>query len=411
MGFVRNIFVVFIVFSKGIALSQTILPETLYKDLLYLSSDSLKGRLTGSLEEQKSAEYIIDRLTEIGIQPKGKEGFLHPFSYSLSSHTMHQDTLNPIRGIAHNVVGYIDNQAQYTVVLGAHYDHLGLGEIASMGNKGLIHNGADDNASGVAGILSLAQYFKQNAIQEHYNFLFIFFSGEELGLLGSKAWCDDPSISLSNIHYMINLDMIGRLDSIDKKLFISGLGTSTVFNSLIDSLGTDLKIQKDSSGLGPSDHASFYLKNIPVLYFFTGQHLDYHKETDDMEALNIFGEQEVLQYVVQIIHTLDTKEKLTFLPTRNKSSNLQKAFKVTLGIMPDYSFEGKGVRIADVLHNRPAFHAGLQRNDVVLSVDRFDIQNMNDYMEALSTIEKGTKTTVKIRRDQQFLELNINFKK
>ncbi|MDF0679171.1 MAG: M20/M25/M40 family metallo-hydrolase, partial [Nitrosomonas sp.] len=211
-------------------------------------------------------------------------------------------------GTGHNIIGYIDNEASYTVIIGAHYDHLGLGENGNSldaNPQGKIHNGADDNASGTAGLIELARYFQKNKKKEKYNFLFISFSGEELGLFGSKYFTEHPTIDLQKVNYMINLDMVGRLDPATKALAVSGTGTSNVWETELKKITTELKIKTDSAGIGPSDHSSFYLKNIPVLHFFTGAHSDYHKPSDDWQKINYSGEKRVLELIIKLIEDLD----------------------------------------------------------------------------------------------------------
>src|SRR5258708_7760459 len=238
-----------------------------------LSADSLQGRGTGSDAERMAARYIDSQFKKMKLQPKAQStGFSQSFLFKGGVHGTGTE------GTANNLIGFIDNKAAQTIVIGAHYDHLGLAENGSSldaNPQGKIHNGADDNASGVAGLIELARYFERNKKKESYNFLFIAFSGEELGLFGSKYFTEHPTLDLTKVNYMINLDMIGRLDPVTKALAVSGSGTSTVWENELKKLsGDDLIIKTDSARVGPSDHTSFYLKNIPVLHFFTGSHSD-----------------------------------------------------------------------------------------------------------------------------------------
>jgi Zn-dependent M28 family amino/carboxypeptidase len=193
----------------------------------------------------------------------------------------------------HNILAYLDNGARTTIVLGAHYDHLGMGEegnsLSGIKEK-QIHNGADDNASGIAALLELSKLLKKSRLKNN-NYLFIAFSGEEQGLLGSRYFVDNPTINLPKINYMINMDMIGRLNDSSKTLTVGGYGTSPHWAKLITRPKKEVffHIRYDSSGTGPSDHTSFYRKNIPVLFFFTGLHSDYHKPGDDFNKLNYTG--------------------------------------------------------------------------------------------------------------------------
>ncbi len=249
------------------AQAQEINEKNIKKHISFLASDKLKGCGTASPEETEAANYIAAQFKSLGLTPF-HNSYLRPFVFKKNTNP-HDTSLAGIKErSAHNVVGFLDNKGPYTIVIGAHYDHLGLGHdhnSLDANPEGKIHNGADDNASGTAGVLELARYFSENKKTEPYNFLFMCFSGEELGLLGSKKWCDNPDIDLKNIDYMVNMDMIGRLNDSTKKLVIYGVGTSPVFVPIIDSLKTGMSIKKDSSGIGPSDQTSFYLKDIPVI--------------------------------------------------------------------------------------------------------------------------------------------------
>ena len=186
------------------------------------------------------------------------------------------------------------------------------------------------------------------------------------------------------------------------------VGTSPVWIPLLDSLKSIFSIKKDSAGIGPSDQTSFYLKDIPVLHFFTGQHSDYHKPSDDAEKINYKGEVEVLNFIVKIIEALDNSPKLTFLKTRNTESG-KSSFKVTMGIMPDYAFEGKGVRVDGVSDNKPAAKAGVLRGDVIIKFSDLNIGTIQDYMKGLQKFNKGETTKIKVLRDGKEIELNVTF--
>ena len=395
-------------FSKSVA---QINEKKIKKDISYLASDTLKGRGTSSHEEIIAANYIAKSFKKCHLIAKGNEDYLYHFSFKKNSnpHDTSNTSIPERKGI--NVIGFLDNNAENTIVIGAHYDHLGLGYDhnsldANPENK--IHNGADDNASGTSGVLELARYFSSNKIKENYNFLFICFSGEELGLLGSKKWCDNPTIDLTKINYMINMDMIGRLNDSTKKLLVYGVGTSPTWVPLLDKTNTYFSIKKDSSGIGPSDQTSFYLKDIPVLHFFTGQHSDYHKPTDDAEKINVSGEKKVLEYIVELINQTNNLSKLIFTKTATPTT-AKTSWKVTLGIMPDYAFEGEGVRIDGVTDNKPAAKAGIKTGDVVIELGGEKIKNIQDYMKALSTFKKGDKTTVVVKRGNENLSLALEF--
>lgn len=310
-----------------------------------------------------------------------------------------------------NVVGYIDNKAASTIVIGAHFDHLGYGEDhnSMAPNDKTIHHGADDNASGTAALLELAKLLKASHLQK-YNYLFVAFSGEELGLFGSKYFTEHSSIAPSTFNYMINMDMVGRLDPA-KGLQVGGIGTSPVWPTLLkQTIPAELRATYDSSGTGPSDHTSFYLKNVPVLFFFTGTHSDYHKPSDEAAKINYPGELSVIKLVYTLIEKTNNMDKLAFTRTRDKQASTTSArFTVTLGIMPDYTWQKPGVRVDGVSDNKPANKAGILTNDVIVELGNHTIVNLEDYMQALSSFKKGDKTTVKVRREDSEKVFDVQF--
>jgi len=313
----------------------------------------------------------------------------------------------------HNVIGYINNGAPTTVIIGAHFDHLGYGEdgtsMLRTGEK-LIHNGADDNASGTAALIEIARILKTSKAKNN-NYLFIAFSGEELGLFGSKYFTEHPTIDLSAVNYMINMDMVGRLNDSTKVLQVGGYGTSPQWATVVHKEDKKLPfvIHIDSSGTGPSDHTSFYRKDIPVLFFFTGQHKDYHRPTDDADKINYTGELMVINYVNAIITNLNkVNQKLVFLKTREMQS-ANTALRVTLGIMPDYTFDGSGVRADGVSEGRPASKAGIRAGDVIIQLGDYPVNSMDTYMQALNKFKKGDKTKVKYKRGNETLESPVEF--
>jgi len=316
--------------------------------------------------------------------------------------------------IGHNVLGYIDNGAATTVVLGAHFDHLGYGEdgnsMLRTGEK-LIHNGADDNASGTAALIELARMLKNSKLNKN-NYLFIAFSGEELGLFGSKYFVENPTIKMSNVNYMINMDMVGRLNDSTKTLTVGGYGTSPEWSSLIVEKNKKLSflIKIDSSGTGPSDHTSFYRKDIPVLFFFTGLHRDYHKPTDDFDTINYTGELAIVNYIYSLIEKENKQnQKLAFTKTRETQTSSTARFSVTMGIMPDYTFSGMGVRVDGVSDGRPAQKAGIQTGDVILQLGDYNVTSLENYMQALGKFKKGDAAVVKFKRGNDTLEKQVQF--
>ena len=378
------------------------------QDIAILASDSLAGREVGTEGEKMAAAYIVSQLEESGITPIGTDGYYQSFFVSDPDNPHAQPSEdNGSDGITgYNVIGMIDNPGDEMVVIGAHYDHLGMGDFSSL-HRGeqAVHNGADDNASGVAAMLHLARVLSGQELSR--DIVFFAISGEEKGLWGSNYFTKNPTIDLSKVNFMINMDMVGRLDQ-DKGLAVNGTGTSPIWNWLLDEVNADsLKYIKSESGVGPSDHTSFYLQDIPVLHFFTGQHEDYHKPGDDVEKINAAGILSVASIIERMIVLMDDDEKIAFTKTKDQSDNVR--FTVTLGVVPDYMYDGSGMRIDGVSEDKPAIKAGIQKGDVVIQLGDSTVTDMMSYMRALSTFEKGDATTVIIDRAGEKMEFEIEF--
>ncbi len=390
--------------------SPTVTSVTLEQDVNVLASDSLQGRRTGTPFEQMAADYIAQRFSDMGIEPKGTDEYFQTFSFTPNNdphgEVIFDSTATKASVTGTNVIGYINNDASKTVIVGAHYDHLGMGGEGSLYKEGdAIHNGADDNASGVAVMLKLADSLKTTPTNANY--LFIAFSGEELGLLGSNYFVKNPTIDLALVSYMLNMDMVGRLNE-ERTLAVYGVGTSPIFKQTLFANNKDLKIIENESGIGPSDHTSFYLIDLPVLHFFTGQHEDYHKPGDDSQKLNYDGMRDITDYIFAIISDLDSQDKLAFVKTKNESEEVPR-FKVGLGVVPDYLFDGEGMRIDGVSEDRPGQKAGLQKGDIVKKIGDSTVVDMMSYMRALSSFEEGQSTTVIFEREGKEIEATIKF--
>lgn len=386
------------------------------EDIAFLADDKLEGRQTGTDGEKKAAKYLIKRYKEIGLDPKGTEGYLQPFSFKPKTdpHKEVEFTTNADSTITgNNVIGYINNGAKSTIVIGAHYDHLGFGGEGSLfrGEEKAVHNGADDNASGVAVMLNLASRLKVKndtaKVKDNNNYLFMAFSGEEMGLLGSNYFSKNPTIDANSINYMINMDMVGRMKA-DSTLAVYGTGTSPLFKQTLKANNEKFKLIENESGVGPSDHTSFYLIDIPVLHFFTGQHEDYHKPGDDSEKLNYEGMRLISDYIYSVITDLDDNGELAFRKTKNESEETPR-FKVGLGVVPDYLFDGKGMRIDGTREDTPAFNAGLEKGDVVVKLGDSTVTDMMSYMRALSVFDKGDEADITVKRGEKTIETKVNF--
>ena len=402
--------IILIFLSLLISCNKEYKPENKIKeDVSFLADDKLEGRQTGTPGEIKASEYIKNRFEKLGLTPKGTDGFYQSFSFKPKTHP-HEEikfTENADGTITgRNVVAFIDNKAKNTVIIGAHFDHLGYGGDGSLYRDSIkaIHNGADDNASGVAVMLNLASNLKNTNTSNNY--LFIAFSGEEMGLLGSNYFVKNSTIDTKAVSYMINMDMVGRLK--DSALAVYGTGTSPVFNEILKSHNNGFRLIQKESGVGPSDHTSFYLADMPVLHFFTGQHEDYHKPSDDTETLNYEGMASISNYIYTIISDLNDNGKLVFKKTKNESEESPR-FKVGLGVIPDYMYDGKGMRVDGVSEGKPAIAAGIKKGDIVVELGGIKITDMMSYMKALSVFKKGDKTTVVFTRKGKKVKADIQF--
>jgi len=316
-----------------------------------------------------------------------------------------------------NVVGLIPGtdpklKDEY-IVIGAHYDHLGWGGVNSlyMGSTPMIHNGADDNASGTSGLLELAYRLKEKPIRR--NVILIAFSGEELGLLGSEYYVKNPLIPLEKDICMLNMDMIGRLKNNTVSLF--GLGTSPFFEKICDTLAvlSDLSITKAQDGFGPSDHASFYKHNLPVLMFITGVHEDYHKPSDKVDKINFPGETKVLDYVERILRRIDDEPlKPEFTKVNSVTDNLppadgKKGYGAWFGIIPNFEENPKGCKISGASPGSPAMKAGLKENDIITHFGDKSIKNLYDLTYSLREHKPGDKISVTLLRGDNEIKIDV----
>jgi aminopeptidase YwaD len=297
------------------------------------------------------------------------------------------------------------------IVIGAHYDHLGYGEIGSLyrGKDRQIHNGADDNASGTAGVLELAEKFASQKSRLKRSLLFVSFSGEELGLLGSAYFVDKLSIPYKNIDAMINLDMIGRMND-ENNLIVYGTGTSHMWKDDLNSLNKNynFKLTFNDEGFGPSDQSSFYGKDIPVLFFFTGTHSDYHRPTDDADKINSVKEEKVLKYVYDIAEGLDTSSfRPDYINVPRKDTGGPARFKVYVGTTPDFGAQVEGYKISGVTEGSPAQKGGLQAGDIIIEFGGKKIANIYDYMYAMNDQAPGDIVDIVVLRGNEKLTLKV----
>jgi len=319
-----------------------------------------------------------------------------------------------VRDTGYNVVGYLPGGSDTVQIVGAHYDHIGWGGSASRyrGVEKRIHNGADDNGSGTAALLELARYFGSRRSELRNSLLFIAFSGEEAGTLGSGHYVRNWTVDQSKTRLMINMDMIGRLAQQEKGLAILGTGTCPEFKQYFDSANLgDLKVVFNESGAGPSDHAAFYHDSIPCLSFFTGAHEDYHTPEDDIEKLDIPGIVTVANLLADLLTHFDQRPgALTFQRTKDEGAGGSPPhLSVTLGIMPDFVSQVEGLGVDGVSPDKPADRAGIVKGDIIIQIDRRLIKDIHDYMNALQRYRKGDTCMVRLVRGADTLSFKIDF--
>jgi len=304
------------------------------------------------------------------------------------------------------------------VIIGGHYDHLGLGEQYSMApdKAGTIHPGADDNASGAAGVLELARWFSKQPKQKR-GILFLNFAGEELGLLGSAWYVEHPEMPLAKAVAMVNLDMIGRVRG--GKVYIGGVDTGTGLRAMLDGITPKYQLNldySDSSGYGSSDHTSFTTKQVPVLFFFSGLHSDYHKPSDTWDKIDAAGAVKVLQVVAEAVTDLQESptrpQFVRVAPSHGQgagpvSSSPGSGYGPYFGSIPDFGEGTKGVKFADVREGSPASKAGFKAGDVMVEFDGKPIQNLYDFTYALQAKKPGDEVMVKVLRDGKPVESKV----
>jgi hypothetical protein len=322
-------------------------------------------------------------------------------------------TRKTVRNVVAAITGTDSMLQNEWLIIGAHYDHLGLGDRNSLAPSqiGQIHHGADDNASGTAGVLEVARLAVRNKHEWKRSVLFITFAGEEIGLLGSSYFANHPAIPLKNTMAMINMDMIGRLTN--DRLFVGGVGTSPPFKQWLENLNESVGLQLDysDSGYGASDHMSFNAKKIPVLFFFSGLHTDYHKPSDTSDKINANGAMKVLSLVYLMADRIGTNnvrlEYTEVQEPRAAASGSGGGYGPYFGSVPDFRDDLQGVLFADVQNNSPAAKAGLKQGDLMIEFDGKPIQNLYDFTYALRSKKPGDVVSVVVKRNGQNVKVDV----
>ena len=318
------------------------------------------------------------------------------------------------RADVYNVLGYLPGQTDEYIVMGAHYDHLGYGNESSLApsQAGSVHPGADDNASGTAGLLEIARILSQRDKPLRRGVLFAAFAGEELGLLGSNHWVNNPTRTFEDAVAMINMDMIGRIR--DDKVFIGGTGTGSTFETLLAEAGAahDIKMQPSASGYSSSDHVSFLAKKVPVLFFFSGLHADYHKPSDTWEKINAESAARLVDLIADVSHRIangDGRPEFAAVapPQRQGRTSGGGGYGPWFGSIPDFAEVETGVRFADITPNSPANKAGIQAGDILILFGDMEIKNLYDFTFALRGAKIGDVVTVKCLRGGKEMEFEV----
>ena len=385
-------------------------PARLARDVAVLAGDAYEGRGTGTPGADSASAFLVRRYRALGIAP-GIAGDVQPFTVRPSGHTGHV----PLE--ARNVVAVIPGtdpalRGQY-VVLGAHYDHLGRSPFGAndpqAGNA--IRNGADDNASGTAAVLELARLLRAHPTRR--SVMLVHFSGEELGLLGSQQFVTTPPIPTDSMQAMLNFDMVGRLTN--DQLVVYGVATAAELRAMVDSanarLAPPLAVAARADGFGPSDHASFFMKSVPVLHFFTNTHADYHEATDDAEKFNAAGAARVVALAYGIVRELgDRPARLTFeRGAQQPMAAGRTRTEVYLGSVPDMAGgdDGQGLRLSGVVPGSPAEAAGLREGDVVVELGGVAVTDLQTYSNALYAHQPGDTVDIVVRRGTERLTIRV----
>ena len=367
-------------------------------------------RLKRSVADEllKNHDITIDNLEKNSLE--GEESLLQ-----IQENVTIQTDLFSKEASTQNVVGLLKGKNypnDSIIVVGGHYDHLGLGGPGTgtrVPDTTAVHYGADDNASGVSAFIEIAGYLNEQKKDLDVSVVFIAFAGEEMGLIGSKYFAENPVIDLKKVRAMVNLDMVGRLKE-SNQLNVGGVGTAKEFRDLLETVNEDRFVLGISNeGYGPSDHASFYAKDISVLFISTGANIDYHTPNDNIAKINQEGTLRVVEWTAELLSALVKEEALSFQEAGPKQQSTGRSgFKVTMGLMPDVAGNSaNGLRVEFVTDGRPAQQAGMQKGDILVGINGLPVTNIYDYMTRLQTLEAGKTATVEVIRDEKKIVLLV----
>ncbi|UCG86985.1 MAG: M20/M25/M40 family metallo-hydrolase [Gemmatimonadota bacterium] len=389
--------------------------ERILAGVRYLAADAREGRGVGTAGLDSAAAYVVRQFAAAGLMPAGSEGFLQPFTIDPSAPAVAHSGLGG--AAVKNVVGLIPGRGDLSaqaVVLGAHYDHLGLGGPSSLDSDslGVVHNGADDNASGTVALMETARMLNRRSSANMRTIVFVAFTAEELGLIGSDHYVKNPSIANDSTYAMLNFDMVGRLR--DNKLITGGTGSAPELPQLLDSVNTGygLTLSAMDDPWGRSDHSSFYAAGIPVIHFLTDTHEDYHRTTDDWDKINVAGIERVAMYATDLAWSLATRRTpLTYVDVPQPVMATSGGGGAWLGTIPDMSGSPGGVRLTGVREGGPAQTAGIKGGDIIVQIGDFEVKDLYAMTEALRSFKPGDVTTVAVMRDGERVEMRVTFGK
>jgi len=403
--------------DKGAAGVLLVTPKGLDKDDKLMALVVENNEVTSGIPVVNIRHQIADRiLAAKGISADSLENLIiakkKPNSFETGTLLHGKVDVSQKHAKTANVIGLLEGNDKVLkdeyIVVGAHYDHLGFGGPNSgsrMPDTIAIHNGADDNASGTAMVMELAKKLCSQKAKLKRSIIFVSFSGEEMGLLGSKYFVNNPPVEIKKIKAMFNFDMVGRFDKEKNSISISGTGTSAEGDSILKVFekGLPFTVTHSPDGYGPSDHASFYSSNIPVFFFTTGVHMDYHTPFDDADKLDYTAEKKIGDFSTALITDIDNLSKDLTFKESGKKENVGRSgrrYKVTLGIMPDFAgSEKKGLRVDGVTKDGPAYKGGMLKGDIIISVHGMKVENIYDYMARLNKLKAGMTVNVEVLRN------------
>ncbi|MBI3982655.1 MAG: M28 family peptidase [Gemmatimonadetes bacterium] len=401
----------------AVALAATSLPahaqqvrDRIAADLAYLAADAREGRGVGSAGLDSAARYIATAFARAGLRPGSSDSFFQPFTIDASAPAAAHAGVGGA-GVK-NVIGMLPGRgslAGEAVIVGAHYDHLGRGGFGSLDpdSTGVVHNGADDNASGTVALLEIARRLATRSAGSARAVIFIAFTGEELGLLGSDHYVKHPVVPIPATFAMVNLDMVGRLR--DDRVTVFGTETAQEFAGLLDSLRvvSALSVAGSGDGYGRSDQSSFYAADIPVLHFFTGTHEDYHRASDDASKINLAGVERIAGLAADLAWALATRlAPLSFVDAEPPPPPAAGGgYGAYLGTIPDMSESPGGVRLTGVRSGSPAEAAGVKAGDIIVQLGDHEVRDLYQMTDALRAYKPGDTITVVVVRDGQRVEL------